>query len=69
MTGIREEAIQTAEATGANKDDEKSESEYAKNFAQVPYIRYPITFCKKSILMPAFFDSGNEVDTIHLTLA
>ena len=37
------------------------------NFAQVPCIRYPINFGKKS--MPALFDSGSEVNAVYSDFA
>ena len=45
VTETREEAVGTAKA---GKDGEESESEY-RNLAQVPCIRYPINFGKKSV--------------------
>ena len=62
MTETREEAIEVG------KSGVESEGEYP-SFAQVPYIRYPITFWKKSVSMLALFDSGSEVNAIHPTLA
>ena len=37
------------------------------NLIQVPCIRYPITFRKKSV--SALFDSGSEINAIHPTFA
>ena len=37
------------------------------NLAQVPYIYYPINFGKKSMLV--LFDSGNEVNALHLAFS
>ena len=39
----------------------------AANLAQVPCIRYPINFGKKSL--SALFDSGSEVNAVHLAFA
>ena len=78
MTGTREEAVVVAkigkdgvesklvEAAKIGKDGAESKGEYL-NLAQVSCIRYPITFRKKSV--SALFDSGNEVNAIHPTLA
>ena len=71
VTGTREEAVETVEAVETakiSKDGEKSEGEYP-NLAQVPCIRYPITFWKKSMSMLALFDLGSEVNAIYPTLA
>ena len=71
MTETREEAVKTAKAietTKVGKDGKKSKSEYL-NLAQVPYIRYPITFQKKSVSMLTLLDSDSEVNAIHPTLA
>ena len=65
VTGTREEAVEAAEV---GKDSEKSEGKYP-NLAQVPYIRYPITFQKKSVSVSALFNSGSKVNAIHPTLA
>ena len=64
-------AVETAEAVGTakvGKNGDENESEYP-NLAQVPYIRYTITFRKKSVLMLALLDSGSEVNAIQPTFA
>ena len=71
VTGTRKEEVEAAESVGTvkvGKDDKKSEGKYP-NLAQVPCIRNPITFRKKSVSMLALFDSGSEVNTIHPTFA
>lgn len=65
VTKAKEEA-KPVETAGAGKDGEESES---VNFVQVLYIRYLITFGKKSMPVLTLFDSGNEVNTIYLTYA
>lgn len=74
MIITRDKIVETAETIGAIKtakvgeDSKKDEDgEYLNNFTQVPYILYPITFWKKSVL--ALLDSSNEVNTIHSTFA
>ena len=70
VTGTREEVVEAAESVGTikvGKDDEESEGEYP-NLAQVPCIRYPITF-RKSMSMSALLDSGSEVNAIHPSFA
>lgn len=58
------------EAAGAGEDSEKSKGDkYLGNFAQVLYIRYPITFRKKFIPVLVLFDSGSEVNAIYPTFA
>ena len=69
VTGIREEAVGADETARFGKDGKESKGEYLKNLAQVPYIRYPIIFWKKSIPVLVLFDSGSEGNAIHLTLA
>ena len=59
VIGTREEAIKAAKV---DKDGTKSKDKYP-NLAQVSCIRYPITFCKKSV--SALFDSSSEVNAIH----
>ena len=66
VTGNREEI---GEALGAGKNDEESKDGYPENLAQVLYIRYPITFWKKSVPMSALFDSSSEINTIHPSFA
>ena len=71
VTGTRAEIVETAKTFGTakvNEDGNKSEGE-CPNLAQVPCIRYPITFRKKSVSMSALLDSGSEVNAIHPTLA
>ena len=71
MTETKEEMVDIAEAIESakvSKDGTESKGEYP-NLAQVPCIQYPITFRKKSMSMLALFDSGSEVNAIHLTLA
>ena len=76
MTGTKKETVEAAESFGTaeavetakvDKDDKESKGEYP-NLAQVPYIRYSITFRKKSVFMSALLDSGSEVNAIYLTL-
>ena len=65
------EAIETAEAvesTEVGKGGAESKGEYP-SLTQVPCIRYPITFQKKSVSMSALLDSGSEVNAIYPTLA
>ena len=77
VTGTRAETIETAKAietaeavgtaeVGENGDESKGE---CPNLARVPCIRYPITFRKESVPVSALFDSGSEVNAIHLTFA
>ena len=64
------EAVETAkivETTGTGKDGKKSKGEYPENLAQVPCIRYPINFEKKSVL--ALFDLGSKVNAVHPAFA
>ena len=56
------------ETAGEGRDGEESEGEYP-NLAQVLYIRYFITFRKKSMLVLALLDSGNKVNTIYSIFA
>lgn len=63
----KKEVVETAEA-GDNGEEIKS-GKYPGNLAQVPCIQYLINFQKKFVLMLAFFDSGDEVNAIHLTFA
>lgn len=63
----REEAVETIEAAG--KNGEGSKAEYPENFARVLYIWYLITFRKKSVLILALFNLGNEVNVIYPTFA
>ena len=82
VTKTREEAVETIKAIEAaeavktakaiepiefGKDGAESEGEYL-NLAQVPCIRYPITFRKKSVSMSALLDLGSKVNAIHSTL-
>ena len=65
------EAVETAEAiesTKVGKSGAESKGEYP-NLAQVPCIRYLITFRKKSVSMSALLDLGSEVNAIHPALA
>ena len=55
------------DAAGTGKDGKNSNGEYPENLAQVPCIRYPITFWKKSLPVLALFNSDNKVNAIHLT--
>ena len=69
VTETREEAVAEAvESTKVGKDSAENKCEYP-NLAQVPCIRYPITFRKKSASMLALFDSGSDVNAIHPILA
>ena len=66
-TGTKKEVAETAEAgetTGAGKNGEESKDEYL-NLAQVPYIRYPITFQKQFIPILVLFNLGSEVNAIY----
>ena len=65
ITETREKAVEVIKTAGAGKDSEGSKDEYPKSLAQVPYIRYPITFQKKFVPMSALFDSGSEVNAIY----
>lgn len=67
ITRIRKEAVQTAEATG--KDGKESKSEYLENLAQVLCIWYPITFRKKFMPISMLIDLNSEVNVIYLTFA
>ena len=81
ITETREKAIETIETAktaktakaietaGADKNGEKSEGEYLENLAQIPYIKYPITFWMKSVPILALLDSGSEVNAIYPTFA
>ena len=62
------ETVEAVESTEVSKNGAKSKSEYP-NLAQVPCIRYSITFWKKSVSMSALFNLGNEVNAIHPALA
>ena len=64
-TRTREKIVETTKAIG--KDGKESEGNHSKNLAQVLYMLYPITFWKKSMPVLALFDSGNTINTIHLT--
>ena len=71
VTGTRAETVETAEAVETaevGEDGNESEGEYP-NPTQVPCIRYPITFRKKSLRVLALLDSGSEVNAIHPTFA
>ena len=71
VTGTRKETVETVEAVEiveVNKDGKESKGEYL-NLAQVPCIRYLITFQKKSVSISALLDLGSEVNAIHPTLA
>ena len=71
MTGTREESIGTdkaVETVEIGKDGKEDKSEYL-NLAQVPCIRYSITFWKKCVSILALLNSGNKVNAIHLTLS
>ena len=61
VTGTREKTDETAEV---GKNNNKSEGE-CPNLAQVPCIRYPIAFRKKSVPVSALLDSGSKVNAIH----
>ena len=66
MTVTREEVAETAETAkvaGVGEDGEGGEFPET-NLAQVPCIRYSITFQRKS--MSALFDLGSKVNTIYL---
>ena len=66
----REETVETVgavETAEVGKDDKKSKGKYP-NLAQVPCIRYPMTFQKKFVSVSALLDSGREVNAIHPTL-
>ena len=67
VTGTKEKAIEiakVAEFAGANKDGKESKDKYLENLAQVPCIRYPINFGKKSV--PALLNLGSKINTVHL---
>ena len=71
VTGTRKKTVETAETvetTEVGKDGDKSKGE-CPNLARVSYIRYPITFRKKSMPMSTFLDSGSEVNAIYPTFA
>ena len=71
VTGTKEETVGTAEAietAEVGKKGKESEGEYP-NLVQVQYIRYPITFWKKSVSVLTFFDSGSKVNAIYLIFA
>ena len=60
------ENTQTSKSTRAGKDGEGGE--YPRtNLVQVPCIRYPITFERKSVLV--LLNLNNEINTIHPTFA
>ena len=63
MTQTRKKVVKTAKAVG--KDSEESKGEYLENFAQVLYIRYPIIFQKKSVIMLVLFNSGRKFNAIY----
>ena len=61
--------VETAKAVGTakvGKDGDKNKGEYP-NFAQVSWIRYPITFRKEFVPVSVLLDSGREIDAIHPT--
>lgn len=61
------ETAKTIKTAGAGKNGKWSEGEYLENLVQLPYIRYPITFRKKSVPVLVLFDLGSEVNTIYPT--
>ena len=63
------EIVEAVETTGAIKEGKKSKGEYPENLAWVQYIRYPITFRKKSVPVLVLLDLGSKVNAIHLTFA
>ena len=70
MTETREETVETIEAVEtakAGKNGEESKGENP-NLVRVPWIRYPITFRKKSVSMSALLNSSSEVNAIYPTL-
>ena len=69
VTRTGKETVEAIKIAGAGKDGKESESEYLENLAQVPCIRYPIIFQKKSVPMLALLDSGSKVNAIHPTFA
>ena len=68
VTETRREAFETAETAREGKDGKESKGEYP-NLAQVPYIRYPITFRKKFVSVLALFNLSSEINAIHPTFA
>lgn len=74
MTGTMEEVVEAGKAVGtveANeiaKVGEESKGEYS-NRVQVLCLRYHITFWKKSMSMSRLFESGGEINAMHLTFA
>ena len=67
MTRIWKEVVEAIETAGASKNGKKSEDEYPENLIWVPYIRYLITFWKKSVSMSLLFDSSSKVNAIYPT--
>ena len=65
--GEIDETVEVVEIYRASKDGKESKGNYLEHLTQVPCIRYPITFWKKSVLVLALFDLGSEVNTIYLT--
>ena len=68
VTETRGETVETAESAGEDRDGKESKREYL-NLAQIPYIRYPITFWKKSVPVLALLDLCSNINAIHLTFA
>ena len=68
-TPVTKTRKKVAEAAGADKDGKKSEDKYLENLAQVSCIRYSIIFQKKSVLVLALLDLGNEINAIYTTFA
>ena len=74
MTKIKEEAVEIANAIetasiSKNGEESKGEKNLRLNLAQVPCIRYSISFQKKFVLVLALLDSSSRVNAIHLTFA
>ena len=80
MTGTREKTLETdktgeiakaVETVGASKNSEKSENgkNPRSNLTQVLYIRYFITFWKKSMRILVYFNLDSKFNAIHPTFA
>ena len=68
VTATRKKAAETIKSARAGKDgkDDKG-GKYSRNLVRVPYIRYSITFQRKSVSILALFDLGSKVNAIHPT--
>ena len=76
VTRTKEETVEIAKAVETAKAIEtarigknggKSKSQYLKNLARVPCIRYHINFGKQSV--STLFDSGSEINAIYPAFA